>query len=189
MFKKSLSILLVASFVMLPSAIASSKEQVDSFQQVMNYLFTGNPFSDEMKGSFTTGAKNRRFSYRAKVRIFDRKDCIAGWESFGVWFKVYWNNVDLASIRSQDKIVHDKWIKHLVISGNPHIAHVNNPGRFSMNTLALGMLTKDIKRLGFFSSLNVPLGQTEKYDDERMKKALQLLYSKHCTGLKRKSAF
>ena len=162
----------------------------DSFQQIMNYVFTGNPFSDEIKGSFIAGSKNMQISYRANVRIFDKEDCIAGWEAHGgVWFKIYWNNVDLSSITHQDKVVHNKWIKHLFISGTPHIANIKASNKFSFNSFGLAMLTKDIKRVGFHSSLAVPLDKAEKYNDERLKKALRLLYSKHCTGLKRKSAF
>ena len=180
MFKKGLSVLLVASIVMLSSVITSSEEKVDSFQQVMNYLVTGDPFN------------NRTHSFPAyestihEAVIFDRKNCIAGWkDNMGGSLKIHWNAVDVNAIRIQDKFINNTvWVKYISLSGKPFIADVE-PRKSSLN---IPQPMKGILK-GKYLRVYIPLGKTARYDDERLVKALQLLYSKHCTGAKRKSAF
>ncbi len=176
MFKKIKSISLTAilfCFFCFSNVGLSYGKEVDSFQQIMNYLFIGNALDDGKVDNL----------YYAK--IFDREKCIAGWEdSAGGFLKIYWNNIDIDSIKSQDKFADGVWMKYILFSGHPVVAEVELKNFF----VIMGLAAKGVAT-GKYSFISIPLGQPETRDDERMAKAIQLLYSKHCTGLKTKMAF
>lgn len=174
-------VVFVIIFVMF-SSISVSSAETDSFQQFINYFTTGNPFKAD--GGIAT------------AKIFNRKSCVAGFEdNNGGYLKIYWNNIDVNSIRIQDKFREPNrflfgssdsggWAKHISFSGQPHVADVELKNLFLGISYAANGLTN-----GRHSAVSISLGKPDGMDDERLLKALQLLYSKHCTGLKRKSAF
>lgn len=148
-----------------------AKNKNDLFQQVVNYLVTGDPLN------------GRAETHEAK--IFNRKKCIAGWEDDeGGYLKIYWNNIDVKSMKIQDKLNKGEWRKYISFSGHPLVMDFKTQNRI----LTIFYLVQGLLR-GTYTSVSLPLGKQETFDDERLIKALQLLYSKHCTGSKRKSAF
>lgn len=139
----------------------------DSFQQFINYFITGNPFKSD--GGI------------AKSKIFDRKNCVAGFEdNNGGYMKIYWNNVDVNSIRIQDKF-QGEWQKYISFSGHPYVLDIEFKDLIIQISYAANGITN-----GQHSAVSIPLGAL---DEKRLVKAFRLLYSKHCRGLKRKSAF
>ena len=156
------------SIVMFSSVPSADKP--DSFQQFINYFITGNPFKSD--GGI------------AKSKIFDRKNCVAGFEdNNGGYMKIYWNNVDVNSIRIQDKF-RGEWQKYISFSGQPYVADIEVKNFLFVMSYAANGLTN-----GQHSAVSIPLGASGAMDDKRLVKAFRLLYSQHCTGLKRKSAF
>lgn len=174
MFKDVIRIILFIVFCLIASNPAKATE-VDTFQQVMNYLTTGDPFKKKKRGPF----------YVYEIKVFDRKKCIAGWEDdVGGYLKYHWNNVDVELIKIQDKFIPNLWMKYLVLSGHPFVIDFK-PNNSSLKV----MLSLRGLQPGKYSRISIPLGKTERYDNERLVKALQLLYSRHCSGAQRKSAF
>lgn len=177
--KKIILLLMLISVVMFSSMSVSFAEKVDSFQQFINYFTTGNPFKSD--GGIAT------------AKIFNRKNCVAGFEdSEGGYLKIFWNNIDINSIKIQVKFRNPnrflfgssdsgEWKKYISFSGQPYVADVDVKNFLLMMGYAANGITN-----GKHSSISVPLGEI---DDERLTKALKLLYSKHCAGSKRKSAF
>lgn len=174
-------VVFVIIFVMF-SSISVSSAETDTFQQFINYFTTGNPFKAD--GGIAT------------AKIFNRKNCVAGFEdSQGGYLKIYWNNIDVNSIKIQDKFRnpnrflfgssdYGEWQKYISFSGQPYVADVDVENfLFVMSYAANGISN------GRYSSISLPLGKPDGINDERLLKALELLYSKHCTGAKRKSAF
>ena len=177
--KKIILFLMLISIVMFSSVSVSFAEKVDSFQQIMNYLVTGDPFKKRMGGLVS--------NYEAK--IFDREKCVAGWEyDNGSYVKVYWNNIDVNSITIQNKFDQrmdgSVYLKFISFSGHPFTMNVGTEDLLTK----MRLLTRHIRE-GRSSKVSMVLGNPEMYDDERLINAVQLLYSKHCTGSKRKSAF
>ena len=175
-------ILVLIFCLCLSSVTESSENEKDSFQQFINYFTTGNPFKAD--GGIAT------------AKIFNRKSCVAGFEdNNGGYMKIYWNNIDVNSIRIQDKFRKPnrflfgssdfgEWQKYISFSGQPYVVDVEVKNFLFVMSYAANGLTN-----GQHSAVSIPLGAPDGIDDERLVKALQLLYSKHCRGLKRKSAF
>lgn len=116
----------------------------DSFQQVVNFLASGDPFNDV-------------------AVIHDRKNCITGTNK-GREEKIYWNNIDTNSI-----IVEYARSQTVLTFSGPEIVYE-----------AFGMTTK---------SMSLILGPKGRFNIQRVIKSIEILFSRHCTGSKRRSAF
>ena len=162
--------------------LAQKAIEKNTFQQFINYFTTGNPFKSS--GGIAT------------AKIFNRKNCVAGFEdNKGGYLKIYWDYIDVNSIKIQNKFRKPnrflfgsgdsgEWQKYISFSGQPYVADIEvKNSLLAMNYAANGLTN------GQHSAVSIPLGAPDGIDDERLIKALRLLYSKHCTGLKRKSAF
>ena len=159
-----------------------SAQEEDTFQQVINYLFIGDPHKRsnlELGGSGTY------------AKIYNRKDCIAGMElgSGNYRIKINWNNVDVNSIAIVEKIYVEYSLYFLSLSGGQPVVDVYVGGP------ELDELTSLLERMGVFpgshTSISFSLGRTSifNYDKARIANAIDHLYSEHCTGSEKKSAF
>ena len=154
-----------------PPALA---EESDTFQQVINYVFTGNP--------------QRQTDAYMTAKIFDRENCVAGGEDkLGGTFKIYWNNIDPGSIDYGYKYFSGNdalgtaggGMMALSFSGSPFV--VDAQVRSAL--LYAGFVTAGITD-GRHSSVTFP---APGLSSSRLKEALRILYTEHCTG--NKSAF
>ena len=166
-----------------------SKEAPDSFQQVMNYLFTGNPLNDSTPAH---GYSPTFPELVFKAKIFDRKKCVAGIDIKGMakidkkgggFLKIYWNNIDEKSISVGNKFVKGEWVKFISFSGHPFVID------FQPLNFFYWIGRSETLNEGRSPKATILLGKSQSYDNDRMIRALRLLYSKHCTGQKNKSAF
>lgn len=161
--KKNLIPLFLIGSVLLNSTKADAQEQ-DTFQQVMNYLFTGDPHQQSTSGInlFT------RTYPELTATIFDRQQCVAGFilnfkngKDIEV-YKFYWNNVDINSIAIN--------LPFLEISGAKMVAiyeYYEYGSRVDSTP---------------YTSYSVPVGDGKKRDRTRLQKALRLLFTEHCSG-------
>lgn len=149
----------------------SKEDQSDSFQQVMNYIVTGDPLNRD-NGVY-------------KAKIFDQKNCIAGYvDNNGGYTKIYWNNIDIKSIKIGKQFRDNVWLTYILLTGSPYIIDFQPKNML----LALSLFAKGMKE-GKSSYVELPIGDPKKYDTERLRKALSLLYKDHCSGSKSKTAF
>ena len=153
---------------------AARKAKNDSFQQVMNYLLTGDPFNSRW---------NPGLGEMGTVKIFSRKNCVAGLKSGQSYLKIYWNNIDRRSIRFSKKFINNAWQRFILFSGHPYAMD------FQANSLGGLIMMKSGVPPGLSAKVSLHIGSLEHRDNGRLRKAIRLLYSKHCAGSKRKSAF
>ena len=148
----------------------------------MNYLFTGNPL-DDVTPAHGYSSSFPEFVFKAK--IFDRKKCVAGLGNDEAgYLKIYLNNIDVKSIGLVNKFIKGEWIKILTFSGHPFVTDFDPQNYFFW----LGFRTNSVAD-GKSTKASIRLGKSQIYDNDRIFRALRLLYSKHCTGQKQKSAF
>ena len=148
--------------------LPSSADQNDSFQQVTNYIVTGNPLE--------------RKSWVLTARIFDRENCVSGFEDdLGGTFKIFWNNVDLKSIELGYEQFGTASSQALSFTGTPHVVD----SQVANTVLGLTLLSAGIVG-GKQSSVSIPV---QGIDENRLRKAFEILYSEHCTGSDVRSAF
>lgn len=139
----------------------------------MNYLTIGDP--------------HQRTDDLSTVRIFDRDNCIAGLEFHdGGTIKYLWNNVDVNSISfSQQRGADGGWYYFLNLSGGQ-----NAVMEFDLHDEWLRLLfSMSGYSNGSFRSISMMLGRVDEIDNSRVERAINLLFSEHCTGLDVKSAF
>ena len=132
--------------------------RTDPFQQVLNYLFSGDPFQD------------------SQWIILDRKNCITErlyyFESgHTATITIYWNHIDYNSIRFT---MRHNWRKgvdhwHMEVSGSQTTIKIKS----NSNDPTVKANTGNHKT--YMLGLEAP-------DIERVKNALLLLFSNHCTG-------
>ena len=163
---------LATTLIFLFSGAAFAED--DSFQQVINYITTGNPLTQS--------------NSIVSAEIYDRGNCIAGFtDNLGGTFKIHWNNVDPKSIDVREEWVPgDEWLGTtgswktlLILSGAPYVAD----SRVENGLLFLALATAGITE-GRHSSIALPVAGVDSY---RLLRALDLLFEDHCTGVQ--SAF
>lgn len=162
----------LSAVICLSNPALAQKKTPDSFQQVMNYLVTGDPLNSG-KGGLN------------KARIFDRENCVAGWEdNEGGYLKFYWNNIVLKSVTFEDKFHKGQFLKYISFEGHPHTIDVNTKN----NLLFLVLISNGVEQ-GKSRKATVPLGPSNQFDNFRLIRALKILYADHCKSQKQKSAF
>ena len=176
----AISLLISISAVLINASTVSAQEE-DTFQQVMNYLFLGDPHQRRGEGFlFINNWVNTKFE--RTVKIFNRKDCIAGYElvnhdiqpmdeNSAEIVKVYWNNVDINSIEFE-ALYSGPVLK---ISGAKTVLLESLYDEFG-----------DLIHTKSRTSYSIPIDGLQR---GRLTKAIKLLFSKHCSGAKVQSAF
>lgn len=174
-FTSTILLILIGS-VLFNFSKASAQEQ-DTFQQVMNYLITGDPYQHSI--SFRAYNNLGTIStYIETATIFDRQNCVAGWnqESSHPDFdkqilniQIYWNNVDINSIEI------GRSLKYLYFSGAEIVAFEQ---LFQNDNLVA---------TSSFASYSIPMKFGKKRHRNRLQNAIRLLFTEHCSGMQ--SAF
>ena len=172
----------IATFVVFVSG-ASFANGNDSFQQVINYITTGDPL--KQGNSMMT------------ARIFDRENCVAGFtDNRSGTFKIHWNNVDRNSIDVGEQCLMGDGVLNtapscylvLSLSGSPYVAESRIANEYLYPIFASMGITS-----GKHSSIAWPLDDVDPHhdglDSQRLMNGLDILYGEHCTGLAETSAF
>ena len=126
---------------------AARRSQNDSFQQVMNYLLTGDPFNSRMGATGT-------------VTIFSRKNCVAGWKEPGGYGRIYWNNIDRRSIRFSKKFINNAWQRFILFSGHPYAMD------FQANSLGGLIMMESGVPPGLSAKVSLPIGSPDSRDED-----------------------
>lgn len=174
MFKKSTFVLFVVFFAIFSNVNATFSETKDVFEQINNYLMTGSPHESSLDGM--------------NAKIFNREICRAGvGYDDGDYIIINWNNVIVDEIKIKQKYFGDKIQLYLVLVGKHSVADIS---------LYIRETLESIMRFNIYSSLGILSGSHTKIelpinaeDSERVAKALTILFSKYCKGVRRKSAF
>lgn len=183
--KNKLIPLILIGFVLFNFSNAVAQEQ-DTFQQVMNYLVTGDPYQ-------RSTSEINRFVFTLNypvvtATIFDRQKCIAGYrldynndKEDVMVRKIYWNNVDINSIAVN-------------LSNSTAVSiHYNHPRPYLEISGAKMVAFEEHYQYGrlvdtaSYKSYQVNVGDGKKRDFSRLQNALRLLFREHCSGMQ--SAF
>ena len=146
-------------------------DEKDTFQQVVNYLASSDPLI-RSNGTY-------------EGKIFDRKKCIAGFAfKSGGHLKIFWDNIDIKSIKIDWIFRANVWRYYVIFTGLPYAVE------FQPNNTILQLMYRDMGLgIGRSSSVQLPIGGNPPYSLRRIKKSIEHLYKKHCKGSKRKTAF
>lgn len=161
----------VAIIVAAVSTVVSgeTRTEADAFQQLTNYLTTGNPLQQQTDG--------------LTARIFDRENCVAGFEDDrGGTFRIYWNNVDPNSIElGYKRFGSSGGSEVLTLAGAAHVVE----NQLKNGLLLLGLTIAGVGE-GKHDSVSIPV---KDIDRSRLRKALDILYARHCSGPEERAAF
>ena len=175
MFKKSTFVLFVVFFAIFSNVNATFSETKDVFEQINNYLMTGDP--------------HKSSSNDMNAKIFNREICRAGVEyNDGDYIIINWNNVIIDEIKLNEKYSRGKSTLYLVLVGEHSVADISlgsNAETFGSRMRMLNYYRMGI-RSGNHTKIELPMINVE---PERIDKALTILFSKYCKGVRRKSAF
>lgn len=147
--------------------------RTDTFQQVINYLGTGEPLNDPFVTS--NGLLN--------ISIIDRANCITELSIPGVKITHYWNNVDIKAIEFNfvfDSDPEGQW--KMKLSGSQPVARleITDSNTLFASMVLMAALTGGVTE-GYHRTYDYYIS-SRATDLERIKRALGLLYSEHCTG-------
>ncbi len=164
---------MVTAFLVTTGAVAQDN---DAFQQLSNYLTTGDPLQ-EANGIAT-------------ARIYDRTGCVSGMDdSQGGYVRIFWNNVDPAAIEVKyHYIPGDEYlgttgdrILVLILAGDETVVDAQAKNGLLYLSLVMTGVTP-----GRHSRVMLPVYNL---DPDRLRRALDILYARHCTGTKSAAAF
>ena len=153
-----------------------AKADADAFQQLTNYLTTGNPLQE----SNAIGT----------ARIYDRTGCVSGIDDKqGGQLRIYWNNVDPATIEikhhyfPRDEFLGTSGGRSLVLilAGDKPVVDSQVENAMLYLSLAISGVTE-----GRHTRVMLPVFNL---DPDRLQRALDILYSRYCTGTKSEAAF
>ncbi len=171
-----ISLILIGS-VLFNFSEVSAQEQ-NTFQQVMNYIITADPYKSDQ--SFTDLINTK---YNIVAKIFDRENCIAGTEmkvsnsgieeeNYIQIVKIYWNNVDKNSI----EISESGQFLTLRFSGDKLVVQITY---FDENGNQIPEWTESYTTFSFDPGTGLRR--------DRLENAIRLLFTEHCSGMQ--SAF
>ena len=157
--------------ITLLAHVPTTSAETDTFKQILNYLAVGDTHSE------------------SGHMITDRKNCITENKILGellgveLNIRIFWNNVIPENIQIFHKLNHmtGQWGYEIALSGEKAVAEVV----VANWEVELYLLEAGITK-GFHRNWEIGPNAT---DLDRTRKALQLLYSDHCTGSKSKAAF
>ena len=165
---------LVTAVIMASPGTAD--EGGDAFQQLTNYLTTGDPLQES--------------NAVATARIYDRTACVSGMDdSEGGYVRIYWNNVDPEFIEikyhyfPRNEFLGTTGGRSLVLilTGDDTVVDAQAENGLLYLSLAMAGVTK-----GRHSRVMLPVYNL---DPDRLRRALEILYSRHCSGTKSRAVF
>ncbi len=136
---KMINIAIVA--VVLGFGIPAASAETDTFQQVINYLYTGDPYEPALE------------------KIIDRENCVTTGEYFFDVTNVYWNNVvpDTILVGRQFDSGYSEWRNVITISGPKPVAVTWTPGiqnsHQSYTSWSISSPAANVERIGRALSL------------------------------------
>ena len=172
--RRCIMALIVSTITAVVSTVA--KADADAFQQLTNYLTTGNPLQE----SNAIGT----------ARIYDRTGCVSGIDDKqGGQLRIYWNNVDPATIEIKHHYFpRDEFLGTtggrslvLILAGDEPVVDSQVENAMLYLSLAMAGVTK-----GRHTRVMLPVFNL---DPDRLQRALDILYSRYCTGTKSEAAF
>ncbi len=150
-------------------ATGAEAGQGDAFQQLTNYLTTGDPL--------------REANGVATARIYDRSACVSGMDdSKGGYVRIYWNNVDPEFIEIEYRYFPDNGqVLVMTLAGDDVVADIEPQN----DLLYLSLVISGVS-MGSHKRVTLPMYNL---DPDRLRRALEILYTRHCTGTKSTIAF
>lgn len=161
--------LVLGAGALLVAGSTTASGETDAFQQLTNYLTTGDPL--------------REANGIATARIYDRARCISGMDDRqGGYVRIYWNNVDPEFIEIEYRYFPDNGqVLVMTLAGDDTVADVQPQNGLLYLSLAISGVTE-----GRHTRVTLPMYNL---DPDRLRRALEILYTRHCTGTKSTIAF